>query len=188
MAKQDIMPADSPGGGHCRVLEFPVAAAQTFVEGAVVRVNTSGQLVASVDNPTSANVFGIAATGGDTTAGTGTLDPDTGSVITTGGMVKVYVPDITTVFRTMNFSSAGAAFGDVAPAAGHIGDEINIELIGGNYGVGIAGSNNLGRIVDVVNADGNSVMRSGGTGVTVYFQLLAHQSTPVTGVVTAPAA
>jgi hypothetical protein len=188
MARQDIMPADSPIGGHCRVLEFPLNASETFVEGEPVSVNADGEVTESADNPAAADIMGIAATGGDTTAGTGTIDFATGNIITTGAMVKVFIPDQNTIFRTRNFTVAGVAFGDTAPAASNIGDEVGLTVIGGSWGLDVAGGTNTCRVIDVLDADGNSVMRSGATGVEVHFQIIAHMSQPNAGVVDAPLA
>lgn len=187
MALQDIMPYDNPHGGHCRIMEFRLNASETFLQGEPVAVNADGELTESADDPVDADLLGIAATGGDTTASTGSIDPNTGNVITTGGMVKVYMPDANQTFITSNFSSAGSAFGDAAPAVANLGDEAGLSLISGSWGIDISATNNLCRIVDILDADGASIQRSGGTGTKVVFVIVAHQNNSL-GTADAPAA
>lgn len=183
MARFDIVPFDSPHGGQSRILELPLNAAETFLQGEVVRLDADGNVTESGDDPTPANVLGIAATGGDTTSGTGTLDPDTGLIIVAGGQVLITIPGSSDTFLTSNFATDGAGT-LTAPLITNIGDEAGFTLAAGVWSLDVGTTNNVARIVDVLDADGNSIMRSGGTGTQVVFMILASQTTSPT----APAA
>jgi hypothetical protein len=185
--------------GHNRpALEsYPLAAAGNFVVGNPVRLNAAGFLVECADAPVADNILGIAQASGDVdgsilAAGIfpNITYPTTGSdrFPNTGDMVPVAIPDSDTLFivNADRFSEAGAAFGDVVPTAAHAGQACGIALIGGNFGIELAGVL-IGRVHEVLNANGRSVGSEGGTGVAVIFSINAHQRT-ATGTTADPAA
>lgn len=196
MAKNDIRPFSHPMGGHGRVHWVRLNASETFVAGEPVSINADGELTESADDPVDADLFGIALASGDTVGATdgngtfkfkiGAFAPGTGYP-TTGDLVPVQVPDSNTYFITKNFSAAGSAFADASPALADIGDEVGLSLISGSWGVDQSATNNTCRIVDVLDANLNSIQLSGGTGTQVVFQIVAHQSASL-GSADAPAA
>lgn len=164
MAARDIMPYDGPHGGHVRVQHFAgdfVTDTQTFELGEPVRVDTSGALVESGDSPlaTVGSLIGIAAAGPG--AAQANVNPETGAAFADGDRCPVYLIDPTTTWATPNFSSAGAAFADALPTQGEIGQEVELTVIGGVWGVSItvAANANIGRILDVLDAQGRSIQQ-----------------------------
>jgi hypothetical protein len=175
-------------GGHVRVQHYRLNASETFFEGEPVAVNADGELTESADDPVDADLMGIAQGG----PGAGRTNPKTGVNWATGDMVPVVIPDQNTYFITQNYSAAGSAFDDTAPALANIGDEAGLSLISNSWGVDISATNNLVRIVDVLDDQKNSVQEAGTTVSTgniyyVVFQIVAHQSTSL-GTADAPAA
>ena len=157
MARHDIRVGIYPGDGRPLMQDFRLNAGETFLVGEPVSQNADGELTESADDPVDADLLGIAGSDGDTTnaGGLSTLRNRFGQftdtrVVSTGDMIPVVIPDGLILFRTANFSSGGAAFGDVAPAAANVGDEVGLSLIGGSWGVDISATNNIGRIVDVL--------------------------------------
>lgn len=182
MAARDIMPWIAAGEQHPIPMHFPLAAAQTFNEGDVVRVQAAGTLIESATDPADADIIGIAAERGDTTNADNLGQYRTpfgqfvdGDVAVANDPIAVWMPSPTRRWRTRNFTVAGAAFGDVAPVATDIGDELGLALIGGVWGLDQAAANNICRVSDVLDRLGISITLSGGAGVEVVFVIGSHQ-------------
>ncbi len=173
MARQDIMPHSNATGGHCRVTRQYLTASETFLQGEPVRVTADGLVKEPATDPDDNNIYGIAA-----------VDGNGGSA---GDDVQVYVPNSDQYWLTKNYSEAGSAFADTAPVAARIGDEIALVLISGSWGVSIVGNNNIARIVDVLDAQGESVRVSSATGTQIVFVITHHQNAQI-GATDAPAA
>jgi len=175
---------------------YPLAAAGNFVAGNPVRLSLAGFLIECADAPTADNILGISQASGDidgsilaATIFPNITYPTTGAdgFPNTGDMIPVAIPKSETlwVVNADRFSVAGAAFGDVVPTVAHVGQACGIALIAGNFGVELVGVL-IGRVHDVLNADGKSVGSEGGTGVAVVFSINAHQGT-ATGTTVDPA-
>ena len=198
MALNDILPYNSPHGGHELVEQYEIATAG-FVLGEPVGIDASDGGVAesptdgsNVENheivgialgPASYNIGGVAST----------KNPRTGANFAAGDRVPVAVPTNQSTFITSNFTTDGATFDNAAPTAAMIGDEIGLVHIGGDWGVehGTLDTNaTIGRIVDLLDADKNSIQGTTNTlatGTTYYvvFKILAHLGT-VSGEADAP--
>jgi hypothetical protein len=177
MARYDIRPHDSPHGGHDRVAHFPLNAAETFDAGEPVAVNDTGELTESNNDPLDSDLMGIAMIG----PGAGNINPDTGVAFTTGDMIPVAIPSPHSYYRTQNWSTDGVTFNDIAPLATNIGDEAGLSLIGGEWGIDIAATNNLCRVMDILDAEGRSILFTGtvlttADTYTIVFMIAAHQS------------
>lgn len=188
MAARDIMPWTSPTGGHPEIRHFRMNASETFLVGEPVSMNADGELTESADDPVDDDLMGIALA----PAYSGALSPRTGAAYTTGDLIPVVIPNDNTLFITRNFSAAGSAFNDTAPALADLGDEVGLTLLSGSWGVDQGTTNNPCRIVDILNANKVSIQQTRETlttSVTYYvvFQIVAHQSASL-GNATAPAA
>jgi hypothetical protein len=180
MAARDIMPWNSPLGGHVRVFHFPMNASETFFEGEPVAVNADGEVTESATAPVPGDFFGIALGG----PGASNTNPKTGVAWATGDLVPVCLPDANSTYISDRFAKASAAFDDTAPVASDIGDAVGLVLIGGRWGFDGApdADDGLGRIVDILNSRKESILETGETLATtdVYYvvvQFIAHQST-----------
>jgi hypothetical protein len=179
MSARDIMPWN--GNGQIpRVVHYRLDASQTFAEGEPVYLNSTNELQESADEPIPANLTGIALAGP-----AAARNPATGVAWATGDMVPVCLPEVNTYFITPNFTAAGSAFADTAPAVGIIGDPAGLALISGVWGVdGGPGANAATcRIIDVLNSQKESIQVTGETLTTsdvsyIVFQIVAHQGTP----------
>lgn len=193
MAWGDIWPLHTSGEYAPGVMYFPLDAGETFLPGEVVRLTTAGTVAEAATRPIAVNIYGISAGTGDTTGaetfranltypgGTliGTAVPADGLPNTNDG-VPVYVPGTRVFFATRNFTSAGAAFGDVAPAQTLIGDEAALALIGGSWGLDIsaaAGDADVCRILRVLDARGRDIAGTTLVGAIVVFMIGISQST-----------
>ena len=189
MGARDIMPWNSPTGGHCRVQHYRVDASQTFFEGEVVYLNADGELQESADEPVPANVTGIALGGPGAS-----INPRTGVAWATGDLVPVALPG-DTYFITPNFTTNGSAFDDAAPTVAMLGDPLALALIGGVWGVdqGPDTNDSTCRLIDILNEQKESIQVSGETLATtdvfyIVFQIVAHQGTPDSAEAAAPGA
>lgn len=185
MAAFDIMPFRSPHGQMGKIEHFRLNAAESFVVGEPVSVNADGELTESADDPVDADLMGIALAPGGA-SGAASLNWRTNAAYTTGDRIPVAIPESSSLYITRNFSAAGTAFNDTAPALADIGDEVGLSLISGVWGVDQSATNNTCRIVDILNARKTSIQETGETlnttlvgGVAQYwvvFQIVAHQS------------
>lgn len=183
MATLAISPFAGGHSGSPDVEWYPVGT-ETFNAGDPVGLDAAGELDTLADDPTAANLLGIACTSGDATDGVTFRTPGFGpfnasdpQTPVAGDMVGVWIPTSEDRFITSNFSAAGSAFGDVAPVAADVGDEVSLALIGGVWGVTQANSNNVARITRVLDEDKNDVKVTGNTGVWVVFRILASMNT-----------
>ena len=180
MALDDIRVYQAPLGGHTRVQHWRVNAAEGFFRGEPVSVNADGELTESADDPQDEDIMGIAASDG--VVGT-TYDFKTGTAMVTGALIPVIIPDSNTYFVCNNFGTTSEQF-DQDLVVANLGDEAGLELVSGTWGINTGAANNTCRIIDLLDADGNSIQDSGGTVVQCVFLIVAHQSV----VVDAPAA
>lgn len=198
MSRRDIMPYYMDGKFAPLVQHYNLNASESFLLGEPVSVNADGELTESADRPVDADFLGIAASDGDTTNAGGLATARNpggaqftdGQVVTTGDLIPVWVCDTNTLLVTSNFSSGGAAFGDVAPARSNIGDQATLDLISGSWGISLAvgGGADIVRIHDVLSADGRSLRRDNSlTGAKVVFSVVASQNNTL-GTADAPVA
>ena len=172
MALNDILPFTSPMGGHCRIEEYPLGAGtQSFVKGEVVYIDAAGDVSECGDDPDDPVFSGVSATGGDETAGPGTLNFETGIIITAGDMVKVYIPDFTQRWITRNFATGGAGV-LATPVQADVGLVAGFSRPAGQWSLDTGATNSHARIVQLLDADGADVARSGGTAVFTIFTIL----------------
>jgi hypothetical protein len=176
MSRHDFQVHKSPFGGPAQIKTFPLNASETFRAGEPCSVNADGELTESADDPTLADVMGIAAVDGDT----GLTDPFTGSARATSAEIQVIIPIQGTEFRTKNFATDGAGTA-ATPAKTNIGDEAGFTLASGVWSIDIGTTNNVARILDVLDANGVSINKSGysGTPTWVVFAITTSQMTGV---------
>ncbi len=182
MARNDIVVWKSPHGGHTMTEHFPLEASETFRKGEFVSLNTSGELTESADDPVDADLLGVAAGDGDT----GIENPLTGVDYAADDFIPVYLPDTHTIFKTGNFATDGAGT-SAAPTADNIGDEAGFTLASGVWSVDVGATNNLARIMDVLDANNDPIISSGNAGTQVTFVIVAHQNNSL-GTADAPSA
>lgn len=193
MARNDIVVWKSPHGGHDFVDRGFLDASESFREGEPVRRTADGTISESPDDPTATDCVGIAVSSGDTTnTNRSFFNPQTGAAYTTNDNVFFTVPSSHTYFASQNFATDGAGT-QAAPLLTHIGDEAGLTLASGVWSVDIGATNQICRIVDVLNSQKESVGDTGETLLStddywVVFQIVAHQSLPVTGLAEAPPA
>jgi hypothetical protein len=120
-------------------------------------------------------LIGIAAADG--VLGT-TVDWRTDAVMVENATIPVIVARPGVQFITSNFSNAGSAFGDAAPAVADLGEEVGLSLIGADWGIDQASAVDTCRLLDVLDANFESVQDSGGTGVYVVFEMVSTALTP----------
>ena len=187
MALNDIIVHQSPHGGSPLIRYYPLNASQTFFKGEVVRVNGDGEVTETATEPSAANVTGIAMAGPGTTA-TALRNPKTNTTWATGDRVPVSIPSSDVLYRTENWTVAGSAFDDTAPAATDIGETVSLALISGVWGVdnGPGANAAIGRVEDILNASMESILITGETLLTtdtfhIVFSIIAHTGTPDSG-------
>jgi hypothetical protein len=190
MAARDIMPWNGPNGQYPRIQHFRINASEGFFDGEPVAVNADGELTESATEPVPADLLGIAL-GGPGAA----RNPATGNAWATGDLAPVCVFDSNHYFITSNFTAAGSAFDDTAPAVANLGDQASLALISGSWGIDAGPSTNDAtcRIIDILNARKESIQVTGETLSTgdlyyVVFVVVAHQNTPDSAEAAAPAA
>jgi len=159
-----------------------------------VFVTLAGTITESTNDPTSDLILGIAGAG----PGTANLDLRSGTnTWPVGRPVPVLIPNPGDKFLTTNFAAVAAnGFGDVAPVVADIGDDIGMELIGGEWGLAADATNDICRIYDVLNQNLDPIRLTGETltasttngSYYVVFEIVAHQSLPVTGLAQVPGA
>jgi hypothetical protein len=163
MALNDIQPWRSPSGGEER-LAFPVIANATFLRGEPLRLTLGGALTTNADNP--AAIIGIAAHGA--------TDVD-GASFPAGTMCTVIgIPD-TQIFRSDNFATDGSGTAAVPTQANAIQELAGLSLSGGTWSIDTGMANLLVRIVDVLDAQRNSITDPNiltGAGQTVLFKFI----------------
>lgn len=176
MSARDIMPYDSVHGGHTRTMRFPMKASEVFFVGEPVSVDVNGLVTESADNPADTDFAGFAVEG----PGASNVNPKTGTTYATNDPIALWVPQFGDTFITKSWSSGGSTFDDVAPLITNVGDECGLSLISNVWGVDINASNKLVRIVDVLDVQKRSIIRTKNTvtiGDTYYmiFSVIASQ-------------
>lgn len=193
MAKFDIMPYRGTNQGN--VLPSPewgrLAAGETFTVGEPVAVNAGGYVTESATNAAVVDFIGIAATTGDTVGATdavglyrtpiGQFTPGVSpNLPITGSPVAFWRAKSSTKWVTANFSTGGVGV-LVTPTAAEIGDAVGLRLNGGVWFLdNNAGTTKIGRITDVIDANGISVRLSGATGVKIVFEAVTDELTVAT--------
>ena len=140
MAATDILPWQSPHVGTVRVQHFRLKAGESFLVGEPVSVDDTGFLTQSADDPADADLIGIAAANGDTTA---TSDAPSASHIqtskiypttaedgfpNTGDLIPVWMIDPTSYWITSNDSEDNGGGTPSVPALDNLGDRAALIL------------------------------------------------------------
>lgn len=198
MAKNDILPykANANETGPIADLQhFGLGASESFTVGEPVAVNAAGRLTESADDPGPEDFIGIAAGCGDTVGSTDTIGIfrtakgmfTPGAVPNrpvTGDLIPVWIagPGTKLIFKVFATDGAGTA---ATPALANIGDMAGLSLTAGVWSVDTGtSSTKFIRIVDVVDANGDSVQFSGLTGSKAIGQVVSYELS----VTTAPTA
>ena len=199
MAYDDIAFFTNSRGGP-RIEHFAFVTASTFGKGDVVVLIDTGQIregVAGAGGNTAPGLLGIAMGGPNGPAGSTLNNPVTDLPYAAGALIPVALFDTETLWITKNYSSAGGAFDDTAPAVADIGNNVGLLSIGGVWGLDDAPATNDStcRIIDILDSTRTSLQPpAGGTAATVattdvfyiVFQTTAHQGTPDSGEAVAP--
>lgn len=157
MAARDIMPWNSPSGGHEPPKAFPIAASQSFLIGEPVALS-SGQAAEPSSDP--ATLLGIAAEPG--------VDAD-GAALATNLPVTVYPVTDASYFITRNYAEDGAGTA-ATPAASDVGNAVGLTLASGSWFADAGAANPHFRVVAVLdqkNFDVTDPRLLPGTGVKV---------------------
>ena len=163
MAFNDIWVDTSALGGHTRILEGHMTSGQTNIyTGTPVTLTAAGTVSECGDDPTIATFAGFALNG----PGDGTTAPyvglaqnwETGTTAVggfgaTGLKIKILIPTTDCTFITQNFSVAGAAFNETAPALSNIADVVSFDRIGTSWGVRAGGTNTICVITDILDTN-----------------------------------
>lgn len=182
MAKNDFLPYRGTDQGN--VLPAPevgyLTAGSSFVLGEPVVVVAAGTLSECASG--AATLDGIAAMSGDTVGATdpvGVYRTPMGMYTPTGNDSLPTTNDPTTFWRirqrrlwiAQRFSTDGTGAALVVPALANIGDAVGIILNAGNWSIdGNAGTAKVARIVDVLDAFGDSIVKSAKTGSKAIFE------------------
>ena len=199
MAYDDIAFFSNARGGP-KIEHFPMISGASFGKGDVVLVVAAGTLREGVDGTggnTAPGQIGIALGGPNGPAGTTLNNPVTDLPYAAGAMIPVAVFDTESLWITKNYSAAGTAFDDTAPAVADIGDEAGLVSISGVWGLDNSpdSPDATARIIDILDSTRTSLQPpAGGTAATVattdvfyvVFSIVAHQGTPDSGEAVAP--
>ena len=200
MPNGDIMPFKSPLGGTTEVRVAGMTASQTFLLGQPVGVVDAGTVTAvsnvegtawTLASQDTGYLGGIScfAVGGDdgdgTTSSVGApINPKTGAVFTTNDEVAFWPFNQGTLFITRNFHDT-AATAAVVPAVTDIGEAYTISpshTAAAGLGWGLAQTGPTfatdvhAMVVDVLDAQRAPIRISGGTGVSLVFEINAHRT------------
>lgn len=162
-----------------------IKAAETVVQGEPVYGTSGGEISESGDDPTAVKFMGFIASSGDTVGATdalgtfrqkpGMFTPGaTPNLPVAGDLVEVWRPAPGQAVRARVFATDGAGTPAV-PTAAHIYDMAGFTLAAGVYSLDVGTTNKLARIVDVLDANDQSILRSGLAGVTAIFEIVAHE-------------
>ncbi len=179
MAQNDLEVWQSHEGGHLDVMHYRMNAAETFRRGEPVSVNGDGELTESADDPTAPDFIGVALEpAGYSIGGTATTkNPRTGAAYTTGDMIAVVHARPGQRFICANFATDGAGTAATPTLANALGEQAGLTLASGSWFVDTGTTNNVFRIVDVLDSDRESIQTSGGTGASVVVEVVASQVT-----------
>ena len=187
MAKNDIRLLDSDDyGPFSKIAQGYLNASETFGVGEPVFENTDGEVAESGDDPTPATFAGISLSSGDTV---GASDP----VGTFRRSVGQFQPGLSpntpqtgdpVLYRKLypgariacdNFATDGAGTLVTPTTANAIGEQAGFTLASGTYSIDTGTTNEPLRIVGVLDANGDDIRWSGGTGVTVVAEVVQCQ-------------
>ena len=169
-------------------LDDQLVAGSRFVMGAPVVITTAGEVQKAADQIVSvatSGIIGIAAQSGDDAGALGggqignfryksfgSYNP-ANIFPGAGDQILVWVPKTPSARIMGRFTTDGAALS--TPLQTHVGDAAGIEIAGtgNNWMISVNGATEkLGRIVDVLDANYNSISISGQTGVFAVMALL----------------
>lgn len=169
MAADDIRPYASSNGGHSRVIAFPLDGSGAFLRGEPVIIDAGGQVNEAANDPVltaeGAGSIGIAAVGAQEVA-------DLNGTNIAGAAnepVGVYVFDTDTEYYTRNLYNSGAG---ATYTVANIGDECNLEVVGGVWGVDTTPANFNFVITGLLDDDGKDAIRNSTTVSGAKFRLL----------------
>lgn len=192
MAKGDLrIPRNFDYGPFAYVEKKPLTASETFARGEPVYVTSAGKVKESGDDPTAVKFAGIALASGDTVGASdviGTFRQKVGQ-FKPGASPNLPQTDDTTPFLVMlpgcevecdNFATDGAGTLATPTQGNAVGEVAGLSLTAGQYTIDVGTTNILLRIIDVLDANGESILRSGKTGVTVRAVVVTSQFAVVT--------
>ncbi len=168
MADLDIMPYKASGGQACRVVDAPLDGSASFLRGEPVIIDAGGAVNESGNDPDfgteGSALFGIAAVSaqgiadsrGDGTIANSALEP-----------VQVYMIDLDVEFITRNLFDSGAT---ATYTAANIGDECNLELVSGSWGIDTTPTHANFIITGLLDADGKDAVLNSSTIVAARFK------------------
>jgi len=168
MAYDDIKVYSSPMGGNTWIQHFPMETGVTFGKGDMVKLDTDGQVTECVTEETFNDILGVAMAGPNGPGGVTLNNPrrtGTSTAYADGDRFPVAIPVPGQLFKTSNWSAGGTAFDDVVPSATTIGALCSLALIAGVWGLdeGPTAGSEVARVVDVLDARGDSVADNGAT-------------------------
>ena len=189
MALDDItMPEGDDYGPFTRIDHKPLNAAESFVRGEPVQINSDGELAESGDDPVAVDFAGIALDSGDTVGATdaiGTFRQSIGqsqqgaspNLPTTSDATKYHKVSIGSTVESGNFATDGAGTLATPTQANAIGLGAGFTLNGGVYSIDVGVTNNVLVITDVLDNNGDSIANraTNATGVTVVATVTACQ-------------
>ena len=193
MAKGDlILPDPDDYGPFIRVDHWGLNASETFAVGEPVYLNTDGEAQESGDDPAPTAFGGIALSSGDTArssdpvgtfvrrVGQYQISGD-GHTPTTNDLVAVAVCMPGATIKCNNFATDGAGTAATPTQANAIGETAGLTLASGSYSIdtGVTAGNEFLHIIDVLDANGQSIVFSGAAGVTPVARVTTNQFTVV---------
>lgn len=182
MALNDFLPytAIGAGGGHVRIQWLQSGTSSPALPGEPVVVAADGQMDECGDDPASVAGIAIGVPVNGLSGATlnypfvNGLNPD--RAIAAGDPLPVVVATPEQTFITARALSDGSSFA-TTPALANIGDAASLDLISGNWGLRPGGgTNQICRILDVLDAQGRSINQPGGsagTGVYTVFKFVS---------------
>lgn len=171
MARGDILPFRSSGGGAMRTRSARMDATADFDEGDVVAITAAGDVIESiteVDPALTIETVGVAAVASQSVANARTGDGLLATAATNGEQIQYYAwGDLDTEWITKNGTADDDAVLDEVPLESQIGDECNLRTGSGLWGISIhaSGDHSVFTVTDVLDAQKVPVGISGNAGV-----------------------
>lgn len=201
MAFRDIQPYKSHEGGHIDIAYAPMNASETFEGGELICINTDGEAQTFTKNGGQAVlaqagigtglIVGVAVNGPGAAAsaavptGRAWVNPETGTTYATGDQIAYYVtgPGRLFISKALVAGGASGASTAVSGAARGIIYEITYESAStpdAGWGVeltaGVAGTDVLAKVVDVLDSNYRRISATATNGVYVVFEILTNVS------------